>query len=659
MRTQYRWMWLLLAALLFSGLLGVTTTPVIAAEKSLVWERFDVDIQVNSDGTFDVAEHQAIRFIDGVFTFGYRDIPKRNFSYLSDWSVTDAAGNVYTQARSGGLPYTFVVDDSGGSYTIRWYFPETNQPQTYTLRYRVHDGLRYYAGGDQLWWKAVYGDRQFPVLASRVRVFVPAPATIDEWAAYINNSDARDSVTAERLDNNRAILFTTQRTLRAGEELEVRAQFTSGVVAGAAPAWQAAADARAAQLEAEQAYRDRWGPVATVLLGVLSLALLLGGPALVYLMWYKYGRDKPVERIADYLPEPPDDLAPGLAGTLLDDSADMQDIVATIVDLARRKALSITEVKEEGFFRMGTDFIYRRERTDVPLLPFEEKLLNDIFGRDHEKKLSKLKNSFYKDIPGIKTAMYQALIDRGYYRSNPETVRTQFGCLGGGAMLVAGLLAVFLMVLFIELTAAAILPGIGLFAIAISLLIASRYMPRKTDEGAEAAARWKAFKEYLRNIDKYADIAAQKEIWDRWLPYAIAFGIDKDYIRKFEGVNAPAPGWYIPSPTLYGPYHRRYYGPDTRPIGLPGSGGGGSSGGGVPGGGSFGGSLSDASRGMGASLAAMSAGLGALLSSTSSTLTSRPSSSGSGGGWSGGGGGFSGGGSFGGGGGGGGGGGFG
>ncbi|MBK8795713.1 MAG: DUF2207 domain-containing protein [Anaerolineales bacterium] len=169
MRTQSRWIWLFLAALLFGIVTGVATLPVSAAEKSLVWERFDVDIQVNDDGAFDVAEHQAIRFVDGAFSFGYRNIPKQNFAYLSDWAVTDAAGNVYQQAMGGGLPYTFVVDDEGDSYTVRWYFPETSQPQTYTLSYRVHDGLRYYAGGDQVWWKAVYADRQFPVLASRAR----------------------------------------------------------------------------------------------------------------------------------------------------------------------------------------------------------------------------------------------------------------------------------------------------------------------------------------------------------------------------------------------------------------------------------------------------------------------------------------------------------
>ncbi len=355
--------------------------------------------------------------------------------------------------------------------------------------------------------------------------------------------------------------------------------------------------------------------------------------SLVYLLWYRVGRDKPVDRVAEYLPEPPDSLAPSLAGTLLDDSADMQDIVASIVDLARRKAISITEEKEEGFFRMGTDFVYRRERRDVPLQPFELELLQGVFGSKDEVRLSDLKNKFYKEIPAIKQSMYADLIQRNYYRQSPETVRSTFGCIGVAAIVVAVAASFLLFVTLIDFTVAAVCPGFGLFVTALALLLAARAMPRKTDAGSETAARWRAFKEYLQNIDKYTDIDAQKAIWDRWLPYAIAFGIDKSYIRKFEGVNAPAPGWYIPSPTLYGPYHRRYYGSGGEggpPVTLPGGSGGNWSGGG---------GLGDASKGLGTSLAGMSAGLGTLLSSASSTFNSRPSSSGSsGGGWSGGGG---------------------
>ncbi|RME57310.1 MAG: DUF2207 domain-containing protein [Caldilineae bacterium] len=332
----------------------------------------------------------------------------------------------------------------------------------------------------------------------------------------------------------------------------------------------------------------------------------------------------------------------------------MEDIIATLVDLARRKAISITETKK-GKFLTSTDFIYRRERDDVPLLPYEELLLDSIFGKKDEVRLSELKNKFYKKVPKIKKALYEEVTNRGLFVRNPESVRNQYGCLGVLLMVLAGLVGFVLFAVFGTLTPAAILPGFGMGVTAFGFVILSRFMPRKTDAGAELAARWRAFKNYLRDIDRYSDLEAQKEIWDRWLPYAIAFGVDKAYIRKFEQVDAPAPGWYIPDPTLYGPYRRWYYG--------NGSGGPVTAGGRGVGdlarpseGRSLGGGLGDASRGLGTSLSSMSAGLGAMLSSASATMTSRPASSSSGGGWSGGG--FSGGGGFGGGGGGGGGGGF-
>jgi hypothetical protein len=639
-------------------LLLLPALPADAQEKTLVWERFDVDIVVNEDGSFNVAEQQQIRFTRGSFTFGFREIPARNYSYIDNWSVTDASGNRYEPASGGSAPYTFVVERQGGSYVIRWYFPPmANAAETYTLSYRVHGGLRYYEGGDQVWWRAIYGDRAFPVLDGRVSV--RTPAVIQEWAAYINERDARDSVTATVLNDRRTVVFELGRRLQSGEELEVRAEFAPGVVAGAPQPWQAQADAIAAQREAEMQYRNTWGPIATLGLGALGALFLLGGPALLYALWYNWGRDKPVELVADYLPEPPDNLPPGIVGTLLDEQADMQDIVATLVDLARRKAISITETKS-GMFLTSTDFIYRRELKDVPLSQYETLVLDSVFGRKDEVNLSDLKNKFYKKVPTIKSALYDEVTKMGFFTRNPESVRNQYGCLGVVGLILAAMVGFVLLAAFGDLTGAAFLPGFGLGVTAFGLLILSRYMPRKTDKGAETAAKWEAFKRYLKDIDRYSDLEQQKQIWDRWLPYAIAFGIERDYMRKFERVDAPAPGWYIPDPTLYGPYRRRYYGSGTGPV-VIGTGGGGALGdmigggrGGGEGGGGLGGSLSDASRGLGGGLASMSAGLGSMLSSASNTMTSRPaSSSSSGGGWSGGGRGFSGGGSFGGGGGGG------
>ena len=635
---QRHWYALLLVTILLSLGSLVYSPPVLAQDKSLVWDRFDVDLVVNKDGTVAVQEHQTIRFTSGTFRFGYRDLPINNLGYIDNWAITDGSGNHYELTNGSEAPYTFTVEDNGSHYVIRWYFPpQENSTQTYTLGYTVHDALRFYEGGDQLWWKAIYADRGFPVLAGRVHVTAPPSAKIVEWAAYVNEDDARDRAAATLDSDAHTVAFELQRRLETDEEFEVRIQFPHGIIAGTAPAWQQRADEVQAQRDAELAYREQWGPWATLVFGALGLLLLLGGPASLYLLWYKFGRDKPVEMVADYLPEPPDTLTPGLAGTLLDESVDMEDIIATLVDLARRQAISITEVREDSFFRKSVDFTYRRERDDVELLPYEQELLDSIFGRKQEVALSDLKNKFYSKLPAIKRSMYDAVTEAKLFPRNPEAVRQFYAVLGVVGLVAAFIIGGLLAATFGDLTGAAVLPGVGLGVTAIGLLILAQNMPRKSEHGAEVAGRWRAFKRYLQNIDKYADMEAQKAIWDRWLPYAIAFGIDREYIRKFEAVDAPAPGWYIPSPTMYEPYRRRYYG---RPwVGGPVNGGpvldrGESAGGGSSDGKGMGGGLGDLSRGLGTSLTSMSAGLGALLTSANSTMTSRPASSSSSGGWS-------------------------
>jgi len=569
MRVRVRWtvLWVLL-------LLAITASPVLAPvahaqDQTLVWQRFDVDIEVMHDGTFTVAEHQQIRFTSGTFHGGYRNIPINNFDYIDDWAIKDDAGNVYALTNSSSEdPYTFTVDQQSGQYVINWYFPGiSNTTQTYTLSYQVHGGLRFYEKGDQVWWKAIYRDRSFPVLDGKVRVIVPDGATIQQWSAYINDADARGSATATLLEGNQAIVYELQRRLDAGEELEVRVEFTPGIVDGTAPAWQAAADAAAAQRAQQIAFQNRWGPPTTLALCAFALLFLFGGPALVYLLWYRRGRDKPVTQVAEYLPEPPSPLAPGMAGTLLDERVDMEDIIATLVDLARRKAISITEVKEEGFLRTGTDFTYRRERTDVPMMEYETKLLDAVFGQSDQRDLSDLKNKFYTKLDGIKRAMYDEVVKEGYFPRNPDSVRSQFGCLGMALLAVAALVGFTMFAIFSSLSDYGFAPAVGLGITAIALIVVAQYMPRKTDKGSEEAARWQAFKTYLRKIDKYSNIEEQKEIWDRYLPYAIAFGIDREYMDKFAQVDAPIPGWYFPSPTLYGPYRGWYYG---TPYGSPG-----------------------------------------------------------------------------------------
>ena len=76
--------------------------------------------------------------------------------------------------------------------------------------------------------------------------------------------------------------------------------------------------------------------------------------------------------VAAYLATPPNDLAPGAAGALVDEEVHERDIVATLVDLGNRGVLRIKEVESGGFGGLfaSKDFEISRTENTTQLRPF-------------------------------------------------------------------------------------------------------------------------------------------------------------------------------------------------------------------------------------------------------------------------------------------------
>jgi len=209
-------------------------------------------------------------------------------------------------------------------------------------------------------------------------------------------------------------------------------------------------------------------------------------------------------------------------------------------------------------------------------------------------------------------------------------------------LVVAGILVYGAFQLGDTVSGALVLVPFALGFVGLVALVAGNAMPAKTRKGAEEAAKWHAFYEYLQNLEKYSDVAEASKHFDDYLPYAVAFGLDKAWVRRFSAVpNVPIPYWYYPT-YLGGPYRGGYIAGSPLnhiPMG----------GGGLPGplahAGS-GGSLTDMSHNMSGGLQNISKGLSGMLSSASRVMTSQPQSSSGSGRWSSGGRGWSGGGGF-------------
>jgi uncharacterized membrane protein YgcG len=256
--------------------------------------------------------------------------------------------------------------------------------------------------------------------------------------------------------------------------------------------------------------------------------------------------------------------------------------------------------------------------------------------------MESLKNKFYQYIPSLQDDLYDELVTDGLCASKPSTVRAIYSGVGTVILVVAGLVAFLAFGGVENISETLLCIPFALGFTGVGFLIVGQHMPAKTRKGAEEAAKWNAFREYLRNLEKYDRIEDVSAKFDQFLPYAIAFGIDRSWIRRFSKVsNTGIPIWYYP--TYRGGYYSGGYraGSPLPQVGLP------SANDVLPGdlaraGGS--GGLDSMARDFSGGLESISDGLTKMLNSASNTFTSRPQSSGSGS-WSSGGSSWSGGGS--------------
>lgn len=615
------------------GLVGVVVILLLVMfaptasgqEKFLRWHRWDSNIWVMADGTFKVEEQFEIEFVTGEFRFGFRDIPISRFEAIRDVRVREGAVE-YAEARSEA-PNTYYWLNDGSEYVINWFYPPTtNQTRVFTLEYVVEGGLFISSEyEDRLFWKVVGGDHAFPVESSTVTVHLPPDAQVDTSTA---EPAALGPNGWFEIAGDRTYVTFGASDIPPEVEFEVGVYFPHGFVTADPPSWQDA-------YVREQSWNEVQRPVFNVLLGAVGLLLLVIGPLAVYALWLIGGRDPAVGAVASYRTDPPSELPPGLAGTLVDEKADLQDILATVVDLARRGVIEMEEQERKVFGMVaGKEFSFRKKGELSGLRSFERTLVRKMFGSKDEIELEDLRERFYAYIPELQKQLYDEAVREGYFPASPKAVRGRYLALGIAGLVLSVGVGFCVAGAFSSRIDAILCPFAGLGVSSIVLIAVSNVMPAKTRKGAEEAAQWNAFRTYLRKIEDFSALESVTEQFDRFLPFAIAFGLEHGWINKFSRVpDTPVPNWYFPMGRAYGGGRGSAGG-----LGGAGRGEGGEAGRDLrdqaaqPGG-----SLDGMADGMFRGLSGMSSGLFSMLNSASSAFTSVPHSSGSlGGGFSGG-----------------------
>ena len=515
-------------------LLALSATSLAAQQKSYWIERFDARITVNRDRAIDVTETITAHFV-GSWNGLYRTIPVEYRTRQGlNWTLGVQLVSVQDDA---GRPLR--TETSRESYYVKykvWIPNAANANRTIVLRYRATNGLRFFDEHDELYWNVTGDEWSVPIKTATAEVVLPPDAPGVRAIAFngVYGSTAQDA----KVDIQGSVIrFTMPHPLAYHEGMTVVVGWDKGVIP-------------------EPTLTDRL--LATAL---SNWPLLIPIPVflLAFLVWRRRGRD-PAERPVAVQYEPPQGVTPAEAGTLLDNTVDMRDITSTVVDLAVRGVLKIEEhelPKILGIFGGGATYMLQRVGSADGLAWHERRIFDGIFlGRGIRVSFDELEMHFYEKLPGIRDAIIDSLKERGFYRDRPDKVRITWRVLAlvaGGLIFAAGMMTSQLFLLTpVSFIIAAIV-------VTIMLLIFAEIMPARTEAGARAWEQIRGFEEFLRRVETEAYkrvIINRPELFDKFLPYAMAFGVEKQFTRAFDGIFKEAPQWYVgPSMTNFSVGH--------------------------------------------------------------------------------------------------------
>ena len=518
---------LLLAAGLFGGLvLGSALAAPALADEGWTIQRFAADISIQPDASLRVVEAIDVDFgaqqKHGIF----RKVPVR-YAYDST-HVRVYRLTVRSVSDAQGRPIQYQASNDGPYAVIKIGDPEVlvSGARSYRIAYDVAGAMNPFADHDELFWNVNGGG--WDVRSLSVTAAVHAPGGVQRVMCFEgatgSQEPCRSASTATQAD------YTTTRPLAAGEQLTIVTALAKGTVSPPAPIIERNTGDLATFFDPQPAF-----------LG-LAIFVLIAGLAFVFYLWYDRGRDRREREtiVPEY--EPPDALRPAQLGFLLDESADTKDVTATIVDLAVRGFLTITEEPTSGIFAKQ-DWTLRATGTSATgLLPYERVVYQGLSEDRTDVKLSELRTHFVSSLRTAEGDLYRDSVDRKWFAGRPDRVRLAYTGIAILAI-VAGVTLVWILGLSI---------GAGLVGVAVILVGAvaipvARFMPAKTAAGAELLRRTLGFRHYMEVAETERQRFAEREnIFSAYLPYAIVFGCVERWAKAFKDIDTSAQtsSWY-------------------------------------------------------------------------------------------------------------------
>jgi uncharacterized membrane protein YgcG len=616
----------------FPALLLALAPPAHAEERIL---RYLSDVQIQKDSSLEVTETIDVRAENEQINHGiYRDFPTR---YRGRNGAQFHVGFTFEGATLDGNAVHSSIEPAGNGVRIKLGDPDSYVSvgeHEYVIRYRATREIGRFAGFDELYWNVTGNRWLFPIEVAEARIRLPEAVKFGQRAMYTGPEGSTAS-NAEVVDEKPGeITFRTTQPLGSYEGLTVAVAFPKGTVA------QPSSGSQLLDLLAD------YGPP---LLGLLSLIGLAG---FYYVAWSRAGRDPRPGTIVPIF-SPPDGLTPPGMRYVTKMNADNRAFAAALVDMGVRGHIRMVE--EDGGWFSSRKTRIERMAANVALPTEEEAALNCLCQPGESIVMEQKNHENFIAANGALSGALKAQYDGKLFKRNygwaaaglllfaalfwltcAAVAAATYGAavwqigVVVGSLLVAALLWLAFhdspvgkcLLSLVALVAFAIAVAVGMPVLSAALnsgwylplvlpflaapLVVSSFwwIAAPTAEGRKVLDHIAGFKQYLsiterERLDRMTPPAETPELFEKYLPFAIALGVENRWAERFAGVLAAAAargqqgfGWYSgPSSPWSNPtgFADSVGSSLSSSVGAastaPGSGGGGSSGGGGGGGG--------------------------------------------------------------------------
>ncbi|MGW5054235.1 DUF2207 family protein [Actinokineospora sp. NPDC004072] len=237
----------------------------------------------------------------------------------------------------------------------------------------------------------------------------------------------------------------------------------------------------------------------------------------------------------------PDGILPGQAGTVVDERVDPRDLTATVVDLAVRNYLWITEA--------GPDWqIVRRNAPDDALTAYERAVYTALLPEGTDAVTVSALRSAPPRLAEAQSAVYADAVSRNWLSHKPGGL----GKVGITGVAVAAVGAALTTAL--ALSGGPALLGVAVVIGGIGLVLGARLLPARTKRGGLLLQQIRGLHGYLRAARPDQVPPADREmVFSRSLPYAVALDETGQWLERNTQTMAAGLYWYATQEPRFDP----------------------------------------------------------------------------------------------------------